>query len=115
MTRPLLVVVAALVFAGGCGASQAPNQSGTGPSRQALDQRDARALARQVNTQVTDRVQFASDDAATVVQAQTSCTKQSDTAYKCLTSFLSPSGLPDAVTDVTCDRNGGSCITETRP
>lgn len=117
MKRVLAVLATALSIGlvAACGASQPSGSAPTGPSREALDQRDSQALARQVNAQITDHAQLASTDPSVIVQAQTNCTKQSDTAYKCLTSFISPSGLPDAVTDVTCDRDGGSCITETRP
>jgi len=112
MTRLAVTIAAALCLTllNACGSPDA--QSSTSLSRETLDRRDSQALARQVNTQITDRAQLATNG---VVEARTNCTKQSDTTYKCLTSFTSPFGLPDAVTDVTCDRNGMDCITETRP
>lgn len=111
------VLLVALGVLAGCGSSStpAPAPAPPGPSQQELDLRDTRAIQRQVDRQVSDRLQTSAAEQNDYVDSDTTCTKQSDTAYKCLTTFVSPAGTPEAVTDVTCDRSGGSCITETRP
>lgn len=105
-------LAAVLAGCGGDNSSKAPAPASTAPSQAQEDQRDTRVLARQVNREISDRSQNAAGARGTFVEAETSCTKQSDTAYKCLTTFTSPPGFPSVVTNVTCDRNGGSCITE---
>lgn len=109
-----LVVAAALIA--GCGFSSPESSEPTRrrPSQQQLDRQDARAIERQVNEEVQDRLQTSAAEQGDYVEADTTCTKQSNTAYKCLTSLTRPPGSPDVLTNVTCDRNGGSCITESR-
>jgi hypothetical protein len=106
-----------LAVLAGCGSSSSAGSgapAATGPSQAEEDRKDTRAIESQVNQQISDRAQSEAAAQGDFVEASTGCTKQSDTAYKCITSFSSPTGYPEVVTDVTCDRNGGSCITETR-
>jgi hypothetical protein len=44
---------------------------------------------------------------------ETVCTKQSATAYGCLSQFPSRPNLPNVITNVTSGRNGENCIMET--
>lgn len=109
------VLIGAAVIAG-CGSSGGGSDAlpSDRPTQAEEDRKDTRALEQQVNKQISDRALNDAVQQGDYVDAETSCTKQSDTAYKCITSFTSPTGFPEAVTDVTCDRNGGSCITESR-
>jgi hypothetical protein len=102
----LLVGVVAAVGCGSTSESGPPDR----PSQAELDRRDTRAIQRQVNNRVEDRTRVT---ASGIVDADTTCTKTTGTAYKCVTSFYEPP-LPDLLTDVTCGRSGGSCIIETR-
>lgn len=115
MSRLLVALVLAASLAS-CGGSDGGSSSPPAdvPSQAEEDRKDTRAMERQVNKQISDRAQTEAVSQGDFVDASTSCTKQSDTAYKCITSFVSPTGFPEVVTDVTCDRNGGSCITETK-
>lgn len=111
------IVTVALV---GCGSSSPPANQQTRTTQEEQDRRDSAAIQRQVNQEVDERVRTAATEAqsasgepaGTIVNSETVCTKQSATAYKCLTTFTNPLGRPNVVTDVTCDRNGASCITE---
>jgi hypothetical protein len=114
----LLATFAIVVM--GCGsADTSGGQSGTTPAQTpaagASTRQDLASIERQVNRQVTDQYQGEAVDQGTFASADTTCTQQSDTAYKCLTTVTSPPGVPTVLTDVTCDRNGGDCITESRP
>jgi hypothetical protein len=113
VTKCVALLLASLAV-GGCGSSSsAPPPTPKGPSQAVLDHRDTAAIERQVQSLLDDRMQPVAAAQGTFVQSDTACTKQSDTAYKCLTTFTTPS-TASVVTTVTCDRNGGSCITETR-
>jgi hypothetical protein len=116
----LLGILTAVVV--GCGSSSESVRQRT-TSQEEQDRRDSAAIQREVNKEVDERARIAATEAETasesettgsVVDSETVCTKQSATAYKCLTTFTDPPGAPNAVTDVTCDRNGASCITETK-
>lgn len=109
MRHAAVGVIAATLLVG-CGASKTTSTSH--PSQQNIDQQDTSAIEQQVNTEVSDGMQSQAALHGSFVQASSTCIKQSDTAYKCLTTFTSPPGTPNRETDVTCGRNGGSCITE---
>lgn len=125
MMRRLLILLSALVVASltGCGSSSplGPRSTSTARSQEEQDHRDNEAVAHQVNAQVEEREKSAAtEEAARTGQglglsygAKTVCTKQSSTAYKCLSEFPERPGTPSVVTNVTCGRNGESCITET--
>lgn len=119
----VLLGIVGVVIVGGCGSSstKATKQS-TGASQAEHDRQDRAAIQRQVNQQIDERARIAATEAETEsglesgrgVSSETVCTKQSDTAYKCLTTFTDPPSIPNVVTNVTCDRNGASCITEAK-
>lgn len=114
MRRFLLVGAAAVAFAG-CGSDTESGAPTATADRSALDRRDTRSVERQVDRQLADRLQSAAVEEGTFVDSSTTCTKQSDTAYKCVSRFTSPPATPPVLTEVTCDRSGGNCITESRP
>jgi hypothetical protein len=115
----LLGVLAALLA--GCGSASPVTHPATS-SQQEEDDRDSTAVQRQVNEQVDEHAQTALTEAETAagsahiggVHSNTVCIKQSSTTYKCVTSFESPARTPSVITNVTCGRDGGPCITETR-
>ncbi len=85
---------------------------GSGPAGDRPE--DTAAVERQVNKQIDDKLDTAAQVHDQTVESMTTCTKQSDTAYKCLTTFTSPPNQAQVVTNVTCGRSGGGCITEAR-
>jgi hypothetical protein len=121
--RAAILVGVLAVVPGGCGSSSTKAGRSSGAARQAVEDReDSTALQRQVNQQIDERTRIALTEEETqsgaesshVVRSETICTKQSGTAYKCLTSFANPPSAPNVVTNVTCDRDGANCITESR-
>lgn len=116
MSRGALAALAAASVLTGCGSSapSSPAPTKTPANSAANDQKDRRSIERQVNKQVDDRTSTAAVQNGTFVQSDTTCVKQSDTAYKCLTTFISPPNQAQVATDVTCDRSGAGCISESR-
>ncbi len=113
MARWLGSTAVAVVLAG-CGSPTESPPASTPLDRVEQDRRDTAAIERQVNDEVQNRALGEAVKQGTSVDARTTCAKQSETAYKCLSSFVSPPGALETVTDVTCDRDGRSCIMESR-
>jgi Flp pilus assembly protein TadD len=117
-----ILLTLVMVALAGCGSSSTDATTTTGSGQAEQDQRDSSAIQRQVNEQVDEQARTAITEAETasgvessrLVRSETICTKQSDTAYKCLTTFTQPPSAPNVVTGVTCDRDGANCITESK-
>jgi tetrahydromethanopterin S-methyltransferase subunit E len=117
----ILIGVCAVVI-GACGSSATSGELSTTAKQAVEDREDSAAIQRQVNQQVDERARIALTESETrsgtasghFVSSETVCTKQSTTAYKCLTSFTNPPATPNVVTNVTCDRDGANCITESK-
>ena len=52
------------------------------------------SLGRQVNQEITNKLEDTGVAHNTFVEADTTCTKPSDTAYECIPTFTSPPGTP---------------------
>lgn len=121
MIRAVVVLGACALLLAACGSSTT-TKSGTESSQAVEDRRDSEAIQRQVNQEVDERVRIRITEEETasqvesshVVNSATVCTKQSTVAYKCLTRFTEPPSAADVATNVTCDRDGAKCITESR-
>lgn len=115
MTRAIATAATMILVAlSGCGSSTSAPAQPAGGSKVEQDTQDTRAIERQVNRQQKERYAGLTAGQGPGADATTVCTKESDTSYKCLTDFTYPAGR-QAITNVTCDRNGGGCITEIRP
>lgn len=122
MIRDVILIGACSVVIGACGSSTTTDKSSTTAKQVIEDREDSSAIQRQVNQQVDERTRIGLTEEETrsgtesshVVNSETVCTKQSTTAYKCLTTFTNPPRAPNLVTNVTCDRDGASCITESK-
>jgi len=117
MKRSAACLTVGVLFLIGCGGADGDHRATTASAteRERRDALDTRAIEKQVTDQLQDRLQRAAMDQGSYVAARTRCTKQSETAYKCLTSFTSPPAQAEVITNVTCDRNGQECITESTP
>jgi hypothetical protein len=121
VARTAIILGVCALMAAGCGSSPT-GKSSVKRSQAVEDQHDSEAIQRQVNQQVDERARIriteeeadSQVESSHVVNSATVCTKQSTTAYKCLTTFTSPPSTANIVTNVTCDRDGQNCITESK-